>query len=163
MRAAPAFKVSLRRFGAWRAAVWAGVACVWASSFAWAVTQDGPASRAMTLPMAILAGWAAWRLGRSLARQPPTDLRWDGQLWWLARSDTDPVAGRLSVAIDLGPWMLLRFLPNRVASRSRAIWLPVQRRGLEADWHALRCSVHSPVPPPLPGTAPQGARLDGPN
>jgi hypothetical protein len=28
--------------------------------------------------------------------------------------------------------------------RRRATWLPVQRRGIERQWHALRCSVHSP-------------------
>jgi hypothetical protein len=39
--------------------------------------------------------------------------------------------------------MLLRFTPDAPA---RMTWLPVQRRGLEAQWHALRCAVYSPRP-----------------
>jgi hypothetical protein len=56
------------------------------------------------------------------------------------------------VAIDLGGWLLLRFYaePVRRAAgdamrRGRTpAWIAVQRRGLEADWHAIRCTVYSP-------------------
>ena len=74
----------------------------------------------------------------SLWHVPAQSLRWDGRAWQL-----DAAAGELSVAIDLGPWMLLRFKPER---RARASWLPVQRAGLETQWHALRCAVYSPRP-----------------
>jgi hypothetical protein len=54
--------------------------------------------------------------------------------------------GELQVAIDLGAWMLLHFVPD-VGHRACSVsWLPVQRRGLESQWHALRCAVYSPRP-----------------
>jgi hypothetical protein len=78
-------------------------------------------------------------LAVSLWRVPAQSLRWDGQVWRL-----DAVPGELTVAVDIGPWMLLRFTPG---AGSRTRWLPVQRRGLEAQWHALRCAVYAPRPP----------------
>jgi hypothetical protein len=39
--------------------------------------------------------------------------------------------------------MLLNFTPDAAA---RTSWLPVQRLGLETQWHALRCAVYSPRP-----------------
>ena len=78
----------------------------------------------------------------SLWHVPAQSLRWDGRAWQL-----DAAAGELSVAIDLGPWMLLCFMPE---GRGRCSWLPIQRRGLEAHWHALRCAVYSPRPPAEP-------------
>jgi hypothetical protein len=75
----------------------------------------------------------------SLWRVSARSLRWDGQVWWL-----DAVPGGMKVVIDLGPWMLLSFTP---AAPGRLMsWLPVQRRGLEPQWHALRCAVYSPRP-----------------
>ena len=74
----------------------------------------------------------------SLWRVPAQSLRWDGQVWQL-----DDVSGELTAAIDLGPWMLLKFAPEMPG---RTSWLPVQRRGLETQWHALRCAVYSPRP-----------------
>ena len=75
-------------------------------------------------------------LAVSLWRVPVQSLRWDGKVWHL-----DTAAGELKVAVDLGPWMLLLFTPQ---APGRASWLPVQRRGLEAQWHALRCAIYSP-------------------
>jgi len=43
------------------------------------------------------------------------------------------------VAIDAGSWMLLCFIPE---GQRRPRWLPVQRIGHEAAWHALRCTVY---------------------
>jgi len=36
--------------------------------------------------------------------------------------------------------------PSAAASDAAVTWLPVQRRGLQAHWHALRCAVYSPRP-----------------
>jgi hypothetical protein len=57
---------------------------------------------------------------------------------------------RSAAALDLGSSLLLT-LPRAAAPRrpSRR-GLPVQRRGLEAGWHALRCAVYAP---PLDGSA----------
>jgi hypothetical protein len=145
MRAAPAFQVSLRRFGVWQGAVWALVAVGLGSTAAWLATHERPLH--MGLPfIAALTAMAVLVLGVSLARTPPADLRWDGLVWYLGARTDEPSPGRLAVAIDLGSWMLLRFVPEPTEIRRPATWLPVQRRGLEADWHGLRCAVFSPRP-----------------
>jgi len=46
------------------------------------------------------------------------------------------------VAVDLGAFLLLRL----VEQRRTIVWLPVQRRGVESQWHALRCAAYSPLP-----------------
>ena len=86
----------------------------------------------------VVAVLAMAALVRSLLRTPARSLRWDGQAWHL-----DAVPGDVAVVIDLGPWMLLRFASTDFA---RVTWLPVQRRGIDAQWHALRCAVYSPRP-----------------
>jgi hypothetical protein len=145
MRAAPAFQVSLHRFGFWRGAVIALAAVAAAALTAWLTTGEAPIGMAggfgaATALAAILA------LTASLLRVPACDLRWNGSTWTLARKGAEPVTGALLVAVDLGGWMLLRFIPARPATLG--VWLPVQRRGLESQWHALRCSVYAPQPAP---------------
>ena len=144
MRAAPAFHVSLHRFGVWRAAVIALAVVVAAALTAWLMTGEAPVGMASG-PGAAAVLTALVALTLSLLRTPPCDLRWDGSAWTLGRTGCEPSPGALLVAVDLGGWMLLRFIP---AAPARAIWLPVQRLGLEAQWHALRCSVYSPRPAP---------------
>jgi hypothetical protein len=137
MRASPACQVSLRHFGVWRSAV-LGLSLLGSISVAaWLLHRED----ALSMPLAAAtasAGALMAILVASLLRTPAVDLRWDGQAWHL-----DAVPGDLAVVIDLGPWMLLRFTP---AVPARVTWLPVQRRGLEAQWHALRCAVYSPRP-----------------
>jgi hypothetical protein len=147
MRAAPAFQVSLRRFAIWRAAVLTLYVLGAAATLAWLVTRERPVAWGL-VAMALLALAALAVAARALWRIAPADLRWDGLVWHLARPNRDALQGTLSVAIDLGSWMLLRFAPSSGtgARATAAIWLPVQRRGIEAQWHALRCAVHSPHP-----------------
>jgi hypothetical protein len=147
MRAAPAFQVSLRRFGAWRVAVLLLAALGVAAMTAWWLLRESPMTAPTSLAVA-LAALALAVLGARCARIPAADLRWDGRVWHLGPASGDSVSGELSVAIDLGAWMLLRFAPAAPEARPRAIWLPVQRRGLEPQWHALRCAVYSPRPAP---------------
>ena len=146
MRAAPAFQVSLRRFGVWRGAVLALAALAMATMAAWLFTHERPieivAWAATTASIAAIGGLAAWAV-----RVPPIELSWDGQAWFVGRASNQPAPGDLRVAIDLGRWMLLRFTPA-VSTGARAVWVPVQRLGLESQWHALRCSVYSPRPVP---------------
>ena len=137
MRASPACQVSLRRFGAWRIAVIALAVAGAAAMAAWLVGRDSPASAGLSMLVAA-AALPMFGCAVSLWRVPAQDLRWDGQAWQL-----DAAPGELSVAIDLGAWMLLRFRPE---GQRRNRWLPVQRLGLEAQWHALRCAVYSPRP-----------------
>jgi hypothetical protein len=67
----------------------------------------------------------------------------------------EPVQGELRVLIDLGIWMLLRFVPAAGDHSARTAWLPVQRSGLQDAWHALRCAVYSPrlAPGASPGSS----------
>jgi hypothetical protein len=134
MRAFPACQVSLRRFGVWRTAVFALTAAGVATVAGWWIGREPPASiESMVLDG--VAALAMLAIAASSWHVPAQSLRWDGQAWYLGE-----VACELSAAIDLGPWPLLRFTP---AAKAATHWLPVQRRGLEAQWHALRCAVHS--------------------
>ncbi len=150
MRAAAAFDISVCRFEWWRLAC-GGVSGLSAVVlFAWCVAErpDGlvlPVIGALAVCLALSA--------MSLRRPRSQRLRWDTQCWSLAVGDEgsgDPgamVPGRLSVAIDLGPWLLLKFMPQ--ASRlGRVVWLPVQKRGLAPRWHALRCALYGARPVP---------------
>ena len=149
MRTAPALQVSLTRFGIWRAAVLVLTLFGTLALAGWLVGQEGLTGVARGVSMAVMAALVCG-LGRSLMRLPARRLSWDGQCWALldlAAGGPEPVAGEISVAIDLGPWMLLRFRPiTALAWRQsmQSIWLPVQRRGIEPQWHALRCAVYSP-------------------
>lgn len=150
MRASPAFEVSLHRFGVWRSAVLLLAALGLAAMAAWLITRERPIGLAAMIAAAFAAavsvGWAV-----SLLQTPAVGLRWDGQFWHLdvpAATPSEATPGDLRVVIDLGPWMLLRFRAAEPGRRSPAVWLPVQRRGLEAQWHALRCAVYSPRPAP---------------
>ena len=165
MRASPAFQCVLNRFGVWRAAIAVVASAGVAVLLAWLATRSEP-----TPPLG-LAAWvgamlAVPALAASLMRVPAVTLRWDGQQWWLARpapsswaapaAQIDPVCGEIDVALDFGAWMLLRFRPISAARGERSSrWLPVQRRGFEGRWHALRCAVYSPRPAPAREAADQ--------
>lgn len=119
-----------------------------ASTVAWTMTRDRPVET-LSVVAAGLAAVTIAVLGASLIhRTRATDLRWDGLAWHLGPIGDAATAGELRVAIDIGPWMLLHFTSARPDARPRTLWLPVQRRGLEAQWHALRCAVYSPRPAP---------------
>ena len=137
MRASPAVQISLQRFGAWRVAVVLLAAAGMATMAAWLLGREMPVSSALMMLVAV-AMVLTFALAVSLWRVPPQRLHWNGQAWHV-----DEMPGELLVAIDLGPWMLLRFAPGGSA---QAVWLPARRRGLETQWHALRCAVYSPRP-----------------
>jgi hypothetical protein len=136
MRAAPALQLTLERFSAWRMSVALLCAAATAAMAAW--LGAGP----WTAVAATLAAGASL----PLTQRAPRRLSWDGVRWRLGAVAT-PVdelpSGTLSVMIDLGAFLLLRF----EADEMRALqWLPVQRNGLEASWHALRCALYSSRP-----------------
>jgi hypothetical protein len=159
MHASPSFQMDVRHFGQWRGlcvllAVLAFVA--WA---AWAVRAaamwpGAVAAGGVTLLIASLALW------RWMRQWQPSSLRWDTQQWFLGPVHTrgqEPAAGRIEVCLDLGDWLLLRFEPEGVRRwglpRGSA-WLPLQRRGHELPWHALRSTVYCARPVALPSAAP---------
>ena len=143
MRAAPAFQISLTRFGVWRSGI-AGLGLLGLVVLgAWWVASE---RRAWVDGTSLVAAFAIVALACSLLRVPPVALNWDGQTWWIRSPDHAVDAariGHLQVLVDLGPWMLLRFMPDGASPR-QAIWLPAQARGIESQWHALRCAVHAP-------------------
>jgi len=69
-------------------------------------------------------------------------LRWDGQDWVLAdRSGCLPdQRGDVALMLDLGPWMLVRFMPDgaRGLGLRAGTWLPLTLAGDAARWAALR-------------------------
>lgn len=149
MRASPAFQVVLDRFGVWRGAVTCAALSGAVVMTVWLVSQP-PLPGAARWGLA-LSAFALLMLGATAARVRPVSVRWDGQLWHLGPPGSaghEPHDGQMRVLLDLGPWMLLRFDRAEASRRSRAVWLPVQRRGLESQWHALRCAVYSPRPRP---------------
>jgi len=150
MRASPAFQVRIVRYGVWRAAVAPLIVLAFAAQAAWLATRFEDVSLAT---FAVLAAVDLGLLGAAAGtlRLPAVDLRWDTQHWSLARvsSFDEPAPGNLAIALDLGAWMLLRFDRHPSAARGRrTTWLPVQRRGLEPHWHALRCAVYCARPAP---------------
>ena len=146
MRPAPACQVSLQRFGVWRAAVLGLAALGIASIAGWTFTRDRPVDTLLIF-VAALSALSTALLGASLVHHPrAAHLRWDGLAWHLGPIGDAATPGELQVVLDLGSWMLLRFSAALPDARARTLWLPVQRRGLEAEWHALRCAVYSPRP-----------------
>lgn len=142
MRAAPAVSVRLLPSTHWRRALALLALAALTSTATWA-WQRGDRTGVLALG-GVLAGVA---LAVRTARPGPRQLRWDGQRWWLqtAPEPAEPLAGEVSVAIDLGAWLLLRF-DAAPGARPRRAWLPLQRAGQEPDWHALRCALYSPRP-----------------
>lgn len=150
MRASPAFQVVLDRFGVWRMAVLVPALAGGVVMGAWLVSSP-PSVSIASRGSAAVAALVLLLVGARAASVAPVSLRWDGQLWHLgppASAGHEPASGALHVALDFGPWMLLRFEPAESTWRTRATWLPAQRRGLESRWHALRCAVYSPRPQP---------------
>jgi len=148
MRASPAFQVTVERFGIWRAVVLALLSAAAATLSAWLLSEAGSTPVALLVPVG-LAGAALVASAALLLRCRPTSLRWDSTQWHLGAPGTagdEPHTGRLAVAIDLGGWMLLRFEHDLTRRWRRTTWLPVQRRGLESQWHALRCAVYCARP-----------------
>ena len=96
---------------------------------------------------------AAVMLGGSLAgwcsRRSLVSLRWDGKVWWsdvIHGPGSELQSCQLEIMIDAGNWLMLRLKPDGGPSEGQFSWLPVQRRGLEAHWHALRTAIYSPRP-----------------
>ena len=148
MRAAPAVHIDCAEDNAWR--VWQLLLIVAATlSFsywllAWIVGPGKPAV-AVAAGLACVALWLAARRKRQATRR----LAWDGTQWTLEAPQSAPMPGRVSVAFDLGGWMLLRFVASDGLHVS---WLPLARRASGAAWHGLNVALHGQS---LPSAMPQ--------
>jgi hypothetical protein len=161
MRAPPPVEVTSALGRAWRAAlsllVGASVAVPLAGGLPyvaahWGSLRPDPVLDGLGDPLvqAALALWtgamavAAFWLSRRGATAERT-LRWDGQDWVLAgdASGRPDQRGDAALMLDLGPWMLVRFLPSAAARSGFAgfgagTWLPLTLAGDFARWAALR-------------------------
>ena len=145
MRDSVFFELRLRRFGVWRVAVWLVDGAAMAAVAAWTVAMlDSQPESGRVLVMAVAAGLllATTGLAISLARVEAGLLTCSDGLWAFAPDRGQRRTGTLEVAVDLGAFLLLRL----VEQRRTIVWLPVQRRGVESQWHALRCAAYSPLP-----------------
>jgi len=145
MRESVFFELRLRRFGVWRVAVWLVDGAAMAAVAAWTVAMlDSQPESGRVLVMAVAAGLllATTGLAISLARVEAGLLTCSDGLWAFAPDRGQRRTGTLEVAVDLGAFLLLRL----VEQRRTIVWLPVQRRGVESQWHALRCAAYSPLP-----------------
>ena len=145
MQAASAVQVTVQRFGVWNMALGLVSATVLSVAVGWLVTRhdEFPDWSGVLLMASVVVGL----LGAvDLLRRQPITLRWDAQRWYvtdLSRTADDMEVSELRVALDLGGWMLLRFRCDAPRHTWRRGWIPVQRRGIESHWHALRCAVHA--------------------
>ena len=150
MRASPPIEVRLQHDAQWRGFVLAVLGASCAAVATWVFTAEAGAALKVAVAVALLIASVAafplaWRSDRTL--------RWTGQRWQLidaGRERGRAQDGEVGVALDLGSWMLLRFTGSGVG-QGAVTWLPVQRRGLEAGWHGLRCALYASRPlPPTP-------------
>ena len=156
MRESVNFEVRLRRFAFWQTAVGVVAALGGAAVVAWAVAMfdsQSPAARPFVVGFALVLAAATTAVALSLARVQGGVLALREGAWTFAPYVGPIRSGALEVAIDFGAFLLLRL----GASRRTSVWLPVQRGGLEAEWHALRCAVYSP--PPAAAGAPKASQL----
>ena len=149
MHGSPPCAITVVRFGVWRAAVAAVALAALAALGAWLARARRSASGA----------WARSRRGglrrsppsrwrRRSWRQPAVRLRWDGLA---GPSSAAAGAGRSSRAgwrsrSTCGSFLLLRFVPAGGRGRRPSAGSRSAARGLEHEWHALRCAVYSPQP-----------------
>ena len=147
----------VRHFGIWRAAVTLLVVLAAAVVVVWALQALERHAVWVVVACVVLAVSSAMLLTHAWRLRAMT-LRWDSQRWQLAACEVsiqqEAPSGRLTVSMDLGAWMLLHFKPDDAPVLQRGTWLPLQRRGHEADWHALRCTVYCARPVSLPTVAP---------
>jgi hypothetical protein len=149
MRSFAPAQFTIQHFGLWRAALWVLLAASAASLAAWWFALPGRPVDLSLLALAI-AFVVLVALVWPLVNPAAVSLRWDARCWHLGPPGSvgrEPFRGELSVAIDLGHWLLLRWHPAEGSTGRAPGWLPVQRRGLEPQWHALRCALYSPRPP----------------
>lgn len=208
MRAAPAIEVIVSRFEVWRRVLIALGMMVGISPLWWVLSRTGDASL-LEWTVAATAGLAGMVCVVSVrAENRVFALRWNGQRWGVAvgpltgkahrslvtdcsatpsighmvgRVDADSFEeGEISIVIDFGTWMFLRFDPPAIPPnleaapaptdvnlltfrpygrcRSRRLWLPLQRAGLEPQWPGLRRALYARAVNPLEASRPLNPR-----
>jgi hypothetical protein len=143
VRAVPPFTLDARPGAGWAVAVIAVAVVAAADSIAWLAARADLGASAVALPAA--AAVAAGMATLTLLRGAPAELQWSDAGWRLGG-----VAGSVVVCLDLGGWVLLRFMPRGARAPWRAVWLPLSATGTSPGaWHALRCALRA-APPATP-------------
>ena len=162
MRAAPPVELESALGRAWRGALALVVAASVAAPLAWGLPyfaahwgslHPDPLVEGLQRPV-VQAGIVAWAaavvfvaawLSRKAGRAGERTLRWDGQDWVLPGTAGDPEQrGTASLMLDLGPWMLVRFLPYAAcAGAGGGTWLPLYMASDLARWATLRGALWS--------------------
>ena len=151
IRTAPPVHVLVDRFAVWTTAVFIlGVIATvtllaWVMS-AWTTSLGLVQGLALSIAACVLCVSLWWSL-----RSSAVSLRWDGERWWLGQPssvDTEAWPVHVAVCMDLGSWMLLKLRAHSddACLPRRHRWLPLQRQGLELQWHSLRCALYMQEP-----------------
>jgi len=120
------------------------VALAAVATLAWVWTLVGRGDGAKAWPalgiLPLLAWASAWR------GEPGGRLVTDGAAWHFDDSARGLPAqsGQLVVAVDLGPWMLLRFRADETRLLGGKRWFALSQRDMPGDWQAFRRAVYSP-------------------
>ena len=158
MRAPPPVEVTSALGRAWRAMLSLLVAASVAVPLAWGLPHvashwgglrpdaffavlAAPAVQAGIALWIGLMAFAAFWLSSGARRASERTLRWDGQDWVLpGGADGRPdQRGDASLMLDLGPWMLVRFVPYAAAANGLGgSWLPFHMASDVARWASLR-------------------------
>jgi hypothetical protein len=157
MRERPSCVIELRRFGVWRAAILVVALLAMAAMAGWGglAVANPTADSALIAIVAALLALASAGLALSLMSVPAGTLAAAAGVWTFTfdRGGIERIeSGSLVVALDLGAFLLLILTRRHGSNRLARRWLPVQRRGLETEWHALRCAAYSPPPATDAGT-----------
>lgn len=160
MRTAPAVDLTVSTASVWTWALRVLLAASVLAATAWAAARGDAVGASGAVLVGAYALWLGWHTRRPRRWQ----LAWDGRDWWLAIAVVGATTalgsgrrGEISVALDLGGALLLRF--SSAESRQgggpakwwhRPVWLPLHRDGLPVHWHSLRCALYSPSLPPPP-------------
>jgi hypothetical protein len=92
----------------------------------------------VVLAVAVMTSGAFWLTLRRVD-EAGRMLRWDGQDWSLAFTDGQPdLRGNAALMLDLGPWMLVRFVPAAARGARAARWLVLTSTQDAARWAGLR-------------------------
>lgn len=143
LRHPPAFSITLNPDPAWRA-----LGCLLSGLAGAGLTATllqhltpalgAPAFAAALLLATVTAAWLARTLG---CRDYRYRLRWDGQAWWLASGAQPELPVRLSAAMDLDHWLLLRAQrPGGLLARW-PLYLPLSAAAAQAQWPELRATL----------------------
>lgn len=91
-------------------------------------------------------GILSWSLAGLRSLRGWQVLVWDGQTWCLHSRAGQCCSGRVRVALDLGPWMLMRWQPDE-GQAGGTLTLPLARVDGPQGWPRLRQAVHARTAP----------------